>query len=91
VAGANGGNGNPRKDKNMATLLHYTNAAMRRAKYEQMEDGKWYASIPGFIGLYTVGSSVEEARRKLYDTFAGWVYVCAVKDENNPPEAAPVR
>ena len=71
---------------NMATYLEYIQAAMRRAQYEQMEDGKWFASIPGFDGLWAVGPSVEEARQQLIETFDGWITVHLMIGKNRAPD-----
>jgi predicted RNase H-like HicB family nuclease len=89
VLGATGGNGTPRKAKTMATLLHYTDTARRQVNYEQGEDGKWYASIPGFVGLYAVGASVGEARRKLAEALDRWMYGHAAQGGKTPPEGNP--
>jgi predicted RNase H-like HicB family nuclease len=59
----------------VATYLEYLQAAMRKAQYERMEDGKWFASIPGFAGLWATGASIEEAREELIDTLDGWIDV----------------
>lgn len=44
-------------------LTEYLLAAMRGAKYELMEDGGHYASIPGFDGVWADAGSLEECRR----------------------------
>jgi len=49
----------------MATYREYLQVAMRRAKFEQMDSGEWFASIPGFDGLWVTGSTGEEARKEL--------------------------
>jgi predicted RNase H-like HicB family nuclease len=57
----------------MATYPEYIKAALRRAHYEQMEDGEWFASIPGFDGLWVSGPSIEEAREHLIETLDEWI------------------
>ncbi len=52
---------------------------MRRASYERIEGGLWFASIPGFSGLWARGSTVEEARKDLVEALDGWIEVCAKK------------
>jgi predicted RNase H-like HicB family nuclease len=59
----------------MATYLEYLRAAMRKAQFEQMEDGKWFASIPELAGLWATGASIEEARKELVETLDGWIDV----------------
>jgi predicted RNase H-like HicB family nuclease len=70
----------------MATYPEYIRAAMRRARYEQMEDGEWYASIPGFDGLWATGPSVEEAREQLLETLDEWLPVHAWVGKNRLPD-----
>ena len=70
----------------MATYLQYVKAAMCRAQYEQMEDGEWFASIPGFDGLWAAGPSIEEARERLIETLDGWISVHALRGENRLPD-----
>lgn len=69
----------------MATCLEYAKAAMNRAHYEEIEDGTWYASIPGFDGLWAVGSSQEDVREQLYETLDGWIDVHVTRGHNQPP------
>jgi predicted RNase H-like HicB family nuclease len=70
----------------MATFLQYMEAAMKRAQVEQMEDGEWYASIPGLAGLWAVGASAQEARAQLHDALDGWIYVNATVGKNRLPD-----
>lgn len=59
----------------MATYLEYMRAAMKHAQFEQMEDGSWYASIPGLRGLWAQGATQTEAERELHSALDGWLYV----------------
>jgi predicted RNase H-like HicB family nuclease len=59
----------------MATYLQYLNAAMKRAEFEQMENGDYFASIPGFDGLWAAGHTHEEAAQDLYSALDGWLDV----------------
>jgi predicted RNase H-like HicB family nuclease len=59
----------------MATILQYIQAAMEHAHYEKMEDGEWFASIPGFAGLWASGRSVETARKELLSALDGWIEI----------------
>ncbi len=70
----------------MATYPEYVRAAMRRAQYEQMEDREWFASIPGFDGLWAAGPSIEEARERLIETLDGWISVHVWRGENRLPD-----
>jgi predicted RNase H-like HicB family nuclease len=68
----------------MATYLEYVQAAMNHARYEKMADGRFFASIPEFDGLYAVGNTREEAQAELRDTLDGWLDV-HVKISREPP------
>jgi predicted RNase H-like HicB family nuclease len=54
-------------------LSRYLRAAMREAKYEPVEDGAWYGSIPGFEGVWADGASVEECREELEEVLEEWL------------------
>jgi len=59
----------------MATYLEYLNAAMSKAKFEKMENGEYFASIPGFDGLWASGHTREQAGHDLYSALDGWLDV----------------
>ena len=59
----------------MATYLEYLNAAMKKARFEQMENGDYFGSIPGFDGLWASGHTREDAARDLYTALDGWIDV----------------
>ncbi len=70
----------------MATYPEYIKAALRRAHYEQMEEGEWVASIPGFAGRWARGPSIEEARERLIETLYEWIPVHARIGKNRLPD-----
>lgn len=52
----------------------YLRAAMRRAKYELVEDdGYFYGSIPGFEGVYSHAKTLEASRDQLEEVLEGWL------------------
>lgn len=61
----------------MASYLEYMHAAMKHAEFEQMEDGDWYASIPGLKGLWATGQTRDEAAKELFSALDGWLEVNA--------------
>ncbi len=75
----------------MSTLLEYLNAAMRRAEYEKLDDGTFYAHIPGFEGLWASGANVEDARNDLFKALDGWLYVNSFVSGSKPPELDDVK
>ncbi len=70
----------------MATYREYLQVAMCRAKFEQMDSGEWFASIPGFDGLWVTGSMGEEARKELLEALEGWITVHTRDGKNPLPE-----
>ncbi len=59
----------------MAMYQEYLGAALKRAEYEPLEDGGFYAHIPEFEGLWATGPSVEEARQELVEALDEWLRV----------------
>ena len=56
-------------------LTEYIEVAMRRAHYELMEDGRFFASIKSLKGLWADGDTLEECRRNLLDTLEDWLFI----------------
>jgi predicted RNase H-like HicB family nuclease len=59
----------------MATYRQFIETAMDHARYEKMESGEWFASIPGLAGLWATGTTVETARKDLLEALDGWLEV----------------
>ncbi len=54
-------------------LTEYIEKAMQRAHYEQLEDGTYFATIPGFAGLWASADTEEGCRKELRDVLEGWI------------------
>jgi predicted RNase H-like HicB family nuclease len=54
-------------------LTPYIQAAMRQATYEILEDGTFYAEIPGFQGVYANTETLEDCREELQEVLEGWI------------------
>ena len=54
-------------------LTEYIQQAMRRAKYELMENGRFFGRIPQCQGLWAEGTSLEECRDELQSTLEDWL------------------
>ena len=54
-------------------LTQYIQAALRRAKYELMENGRFFARIPECPGLWAEGPTLEECREELQGTLEDWL------------------
>jgi predicted RNase H-like HicB family nuclease len=70
----------------MATKSEYITAAIGHAVLEPLDyEGKWYAHIPGFGGLWAIGKTEEEARQELYSALDGWLYINATRGTGESP------
>lgn len=57
-------------------LSEYIRHAMEIAHYEIIDEDKtFFATIPGFEGLWANGQSLEECRRNLQETLEDWIVV----------------
>lgn len=54
-------------------LNEYMDKAMQHAQYERIEDGTYFAAIPGFEGLWANGSTEQECKRELREVLEGWI------------------
>jgi predicted RNase H-like HicB family nuclease len=55
-------------------LTDYIRAAMRRARYEILEDdGTFYGEIPGFNGVWANADTPEGCREELEEVLEGWI------------------
>jgi predicted RNase H-like HicB family nuclease len=57
-------------------FIDYIQAAMRRAKYEVLEDHEGFVgTIPGFKGLLAHAETLEACREELQDVLQSWMLV----------------
>lgn len=56
-------------------LTEYIRAAMRHAKYEILEEGTFFGTIPGLKGLWANGQTLEACREELQSTLEDWILV----------------
>jgi predicted RNase H-like HicB family nuclease len=55
-------------------IRQYIDAAMRRAKYEILqEDSTYYGEIPGIEGVYASAATLEACRDELEEVVEEWV------------------
>jgi predicted RNase H-like HicB family nuclease len=57
----------------MLLFVKYIEASMSKAQYEAMEDGDYWAEIPGFQGVWGTGKTIEEAHSDLEGGLEGWL------------------
>jgi predicted RNase H-like HicB family nuclease len=53
----------------------YVERALRKARYVQLEDGSYCATVPGLRGVVATGASVETCREQLAEVIEAWVLV----------------
>jgi predicted RNase H-like HicB family nuclease len=51
----------------------YVKAAMKKAKYELMENGAFWGEIPGFQGVWGSADDLELCRQDLQGALEGWL------------------
>jgi predicted RNase H-like HicB family nuclease len=54
-------------------LTDYCAAAMRHARFERMEDGRWWAEIPPCPGVWGTGATQAAAAADCRDALEGWI------------------
>ncbi|HAG50470.1 MAG TPA: HicB family protein, partial [Deltaproteobacteria bacterium] len=54
-------------------LFEYIQLALEIAEYKKLDDGTWFAEIPGFEGVWANGKTVEECRKELMDVLDEWL------------------
>lgn len=56
-------------------LIEYIQQAMRHARYEIMENGRFYGHIPDCPGTWGEGATLEECRDELQSVLEDWLMV----------------
>jgi len=54
-------------------ILEYIKAAMKKARYEILDDQTFYGEISGFEGVYANESTLEECRDELASVLEDWI------------------
>lgn len=54
-------------------IQEYIQKAVKKAQYKILEDGSWFAEIPGFEGVWANANSLEECRQELIDVLEEWL------------------
>ncbi len=65
-------------------LVEYIQKAMENAEYKKLEDGSWFANIPGFEGVWANGKTVEECRKEIIEVLEEWL-ILKIKDKDTLP------
>ncbi len=54
-------------------LTQYIHTAMHHATYALLEDGTFYAEIPGLPGVYANAKNLEDCREQLQEVLEDWI------------------
>lgn len=65
-------------------LVAYIQGALEDAEYKKLEDGTWFAEIPGFDGVWANGKTVEECRKELVEVLEEWL-ILKIRDKDPIP------
>jgi predicted RNase H-like HicB family nuclease len=66
-------------------LNDYIRAALKRAVYEELEDGEgWYAHVSEFPGAWAAKETIEETREELASVLEGWL-ILALREGDTLP------
>ena len=65
-------------------IVHYIHMALKHAEYKTLEDGTWFASIPGFDGVWANAATVENCREELEEVLGEWL-VLKIRDGDPLP------
>ena len=75
----------------MGRFTHYVRAAMGRDKYEILSDDKtFFGRIPGFQGVWSNASTLEQCRTELQEVLEEWILL-RIADRLPLPPAGKVR
>ncbi len=67
-------------------LLEYIQEALRRARYELIDDEEpYYGEVPDLPGVWATGKTLEECRENLREVIEGWIIVRLRKGLPLPP------
>ncbi len=66
-------------------LSEYIQKALEKARYKVLEDGTWFAEIPGFEGIWAKEATVEECRQELMEVIEEWL-VLKIRDRDPVPK-----
>jgi predicted RNase H-like HicB family nuclease len=66
-------------------IFEYCQKAIEKAEYKKLDDGTWYAEVPGFKGVWANAETVEDCRKELISVLEEWI-VLKLSDGDVVPE-----
>lgn len=71
-------------------IIEYCHKAMETAAYRKLDDGSWYAELPGFHGVWANGNTVEACRKDLIEVLEEWL-ILKLRDGDPIPEIGGIK
>jgi len=65
-------------------LFEYIQGVLETAEYKKLDDGTWFAEIPGFEGVWANRKTVEECRKELVEVLGEWL-ILKLRDGDTVP------
>ena len=65
-------------------FAEYIAAALRRAKYDALENGSFMATVEGLPGVIATGKTIEERREDLIEVIEEWITIRLQRGLNIP-------
>jgi predicted RNase H-like HicB family nuclease len=65
-------------------LIEYTQKALEMAHYKILENGTWFAEIPGFEGVWANAQTVEACRKELLEVLEEWLVLKLIDNDPIP-------
>jgi predicted RNase H-like HicB family nuclease len=65
-------------------ILEYITKVIERTSYKLLDDGTWFAEIPGFDGVWANAQTVESCRKELIEVLEEWLLL-KVRDSDEIP------
>ncbi|MFA6564320.1 MAG: type II toxin-antitoxin system HicB family antitoxin [Verrucomicrobiia bacterium] len=65
-------------------ISSYVTAALRHARYELMENGRFYGSIPECQGCWAEEASLEACREELIEVLEEWIALAYKRGDQLP-------
>jgi len=65
-------------------IIEYCQKAIEKAQYRKLEDGTWFAELPGFKGVWANADTVEKCRKELITVLEEWL-ILKLRDKDAIP------
>jgi len=56
-------------------IIQFIQAALKKARYEILENEGFYGEIPGFDGVYAQAENLESCREELSSILEEWIFI----------------